>query len=99
MKNPSGPSHVRTAARGSAAFLRRSGDVINTYKHHTRRHGQTTAVVSEAWIDDRNAARFTIKWTAPDGTTGTRDALDLAQAAVSEWLQFFSIHGLDVNAA
>lgn len=73
-----------------------AGSVCNTAKHRTRKRDQTAAYVGRVELTD-NRARFTIEWKRPDGTTGTRDALDLARAAVNGWRQFFSTHRMDEN--
>ncbi|MFJ4932124.1 hypothetical protein [Streptomyces sp. NPDC088736] len=95
-------ARVPTSAQGGAAdqYARKepaialAGAVCNTSKHRTRRAGQTKAHVARVELDD-NGAAFTIAWEQPDGTTGTRDALELARAAVEGWQQFLHDHKMD----
>ncbi|MFG2441160.1 hypothetical protein [Streptomyces sp. NPDC048508] len=54
-------------------------------------------VASVELTDNGNA--FTIAWERPDGTTGTQDALELAQAAVKGWRQFLNKHHMDEKGA
>ncbi|WP_037812578.1 hypothetical protein [Streptomyces sp. NRRL S-1022] len=97
-------ARVPMSARGRAAdqYARQdpaialTGDVANTAKHRTRKPGQTAAHVARVDLTD-GGTTFTIEWKRPDGTTGTRDALELARAAVNGWRQFLTTHHMDEN--
>ncbi|WP_331770742.1 hypothetical protein OG948_44650 (plasmid) [Embleya sp. NBC_00888] len=74
-------------------------DVCNTHKHVNRWGGSYRRAVVVDWLDDQGAASFTIEWTEDDGTPHTKDARDVAKAAVTAWIKFFDDHGMDVDAA
>jgi hypothetical protein len=66
--------------------------LAQTAKHHTRYKG-ITAKVEELFLE-ANGARADIAWT--DGSSsGTLDALKLADDCIAEWKAFFQQHGLD----
>ncbi|MEU8949688.1 hypothetical protein [Streptomyces sp. NPDC048489] len=95
-------ARVPSSARGRVAdqYARKSeaialtGDVANTYKHHTRKPGETTAHVSHVQLEG-DTVTFTIRWSKDDGTTGTRDGLELAREAVEDWRNFLAAHQMD----
>jgi hypothetical protein len=69
--------------------------VVQTTKHHTRDRGSDpiTAKISKAH-GGQGGVRVTIEWSAPSGTAGCDDALDLAQRCKAAWLQFFQRENL-----
>lgn len=69
------------------------GDALaQTAKHHTR-DGGITAKVNELFLE-ANGARAEIVWT-DRMSSGTMDALKLADDCLAEWQQYFQQHGID----
>ncbi|WP_158713455.1 hypothetical protein [Streptomyces sp. NRRL F-525] len=70
--------------------------MAQTTKHHTRapssKRDPITARISR--VDGGQGVRAEIEWSTPSGSTGTEDALDLAQRCKSAWERFFQQHGL-----
>jgi hypothetical protein len=67
----------------------------------TPRRDETDARVGEArsiFDGEKVHREFRVDWTAPDGTTGSLDSLELAEDAVAEWRTFFNDHGLNENS-
>jgi hypothetical protein len=75
---------------------RLAGHVANTAKHGADEN-YTQAFIGKMTVTG-DKRTFRIDWIAPNGTTGDRDALDLASAAVDEWRKFFADNGLDEAA-
>lgn len=90
------PKAVGTKAKAyvhSDPFLRLAVSVSNSYKHHTRREG-VQANISSIYSSSLGNA-ITIGWTdAENGTGGTEDGLQLANACVSAWDTFLTSHSL-----
>ncbi|MFF7290352.1 hypothetical protein [Streptomyces griseorubiginosus] len=70
--------------------------MAQTAKHHTRAPSRSrdpiTARISR--VDGGQGVRAEIQWSTQSGSTGTEDALDLAQRCKSAWERFFRLHGL-----
>ena len=66
--------------------------VANSHKHHTRSHG-TTARIRETYMTPEGA-RVVIEsdWGLP--TAANDDALELADACIADWREFFRNHGI-----
>jgi len=76
------------------AALRLCGDFANTDKHHVRKSGQRTAWIGGATVGDDHPVTLRIDFAEPSGTTGSQDALQLAEAAQREWDAFLTAKGL-----
>lgn len=71
--------------------------MAQTTKHHTRKSGNRnpdpiTARISKVY--GGQGVRAEIEWSTPSGSTGSEDALDLAQRCRTAWERFFQLHGL-----
>jgi hypothetical protein len=78
----------------ASAALKLCGDFANTDKHHTRKPGQRTAWIGGATAGDSQPVTLRIDFVEPNGTKGSRDALQLAEAAKLEWDTFLTAEGL-----
>jgi hypothetical protein len=76
--------------------LRLCDGMAQTTKHHTRdpNRGRDPITARISRVDGGQGVRAEIEWSTPSGSTGTEDALDLAQRCKSAWERFFQRHGL-----
>ncbi len=90
---PAARNAVETYLKASAE-LELCQDLANTDKHHTRRSGERTVWIGGATGGDSQPVTLRVDFRELNGATGSRDALDLARAAMQEWEQFLTQHGL-----
>ncbi len=87
------PADAKDYVDNSSA-LKLCADVANTVKHHTRYARYRPAWIGGATGGDSQPVTLRVDYREPSGTAGSRDALDLARAAIQEWEQFIIQHGL-----
>jgi hypothetical protein len=73
-------------------YLRLADAIAQTTKHHTRdvtrrNPNPITAGIAETRITP-DGARVRIDWSRPSGSTGSRDALELASGCIRSWRRF-----------
>jgi hypothetical protein len=70
-------------------YLRLADAMAQTTKHHTRtgRRNPITANIAEM-SGTPDGFRVRIDWSRPSGSSGSRDALELARGCVRSWRRF-----------
>lgn len=92
--DPAVPENVQEAVRNyvqNKVALTLAGDLVNTFKHHTRRNSTDLSVRITRLSSTPTA---TIGWTEPVKGERQRDALELAKTTVQDWRSFLDQHGL-----
>jgi hypothetical protein len=85
-------AEVNAHAR-STPWLVVASAVANSHKHHTRKAGRTTARIRSTHMTPIGArVSIEIDWATQDAQTV--DALELADACIASWRQFFVSRGI-----
>jgi hypothetical protein len=97
--DPAVPSATQGAVESyaqSSQSIRLAGDVANTNKHRVRKPKEREARIEtvDLQLGTSRKATFSIRWNAPDGTSGAEDALVLAHGTIADWRTFFKQHQL-----
>jgi hypothetical protein len=79
-------------------YLRLADAMAQTAKHHTRtpasqNQNPITAAIAEIRVG-ADGARVRIDWSRPNGSRGSRDALELARGCIRSWRRFLHENSL-----
>jgi hypothetical protein len=69
-------------------YLRLADAMAQTTKHHTRAGKNPITAQIEEMSGNPDGFRARIDWSRPSGSSGSRDALELARGCVRSWKRF-----------